>query len=461
MNRRPSAASSGVSCRAQERPLPLLALPEKVRRAGGEDHERHVLPPTRRRQHTRLHAQVSAGLRGHERQGHLQVRREADEQLAAGDAAHATVNQRLPEGERLRGTRHDALPHHRRYGPGQDRQAHRERQQGLQPPAQHLRAGLQAAGMRTVRRQDHDVRQLRPAAREQAARLRAEARRAEAPVRQEARTHGAGRSAGGGARRGEAAPGRRHAEPPRQGRHQRKIRAVRLLVHDRPARGREQARRWRRAARGRADEGADCEGAGRACVYTLSGLACAFCQSGMRSCRKYRCQYKRVIGRLGDEDVQVFVIRYGRSDRFDALLTTDMSLGFDKCLEIYQIRWGIEVMFKECKQHLGLGRCQCRDLDSQVSDASLCFLTHMLLTLDKRMSEYETLGGLLERRREELMLRTLWMRNLDVLRRCLTCLAATFNLSVVDVLSCLTDAADGCNGLIDCLLVLKQNICQC
>ena len=75
------------------------------------------------------------------------------------------------------------------------------------------------------------------------------------------------------------------------------------------------------------------------------------------------------------------------------LLTTDLSLSFVKAMELYQIRWSIEVLFKECKQYLRLGKSQNTDFCGQMADATLTMITYTILTLYKRFQEYETLGG--------------------------------------------------------------------
>jgi IS4 transposase len=63
-------------------------------------------------------------------------------------------------------------------------------------------------------------------------------------------------------------------------------------------------------------------------------------------------------------------------------------------MELYQIRWSIEVMFKECKQYLRLGKSQNTDFYGQIADASLVMITYIILTLYKRFEVYETLGSL-------------------------------------------------------------------
>lgn len=48
-------------------------------------------------------------------------------------------------------------------------------------------------------------------------------------------------------------------------------------------------------------------------------------------------------------------------------------MSFVRAFEVYQIRWNIEVLNKECKQYLGLGTCAGRDFDEQIADCTLCF----------------------------------------------------------------------------------------
>jgi len=69
-----------------------------------------------------------------------------------------------------------------------------------------------------------------------------------------------------------------------------------------------------------------------------------------------------------------------------------LNLSFKKALETYSIRWTIEVFFKECKQHLGLGKCQSNDFDAQIADTTITLMRYILLNLMKRFSSYETLG---------------------------------------------------------------------
>lgn len=94
-----------------------------------------------------------------------------------------------------------------------------------------------------------------------------------------------------------------------------------------------------------------------------------------------------------------------------------------RCFETYQIRWSIEVLAKESKQYLGLGRYQGRDIDGQVADCTLCHMTYIALALDKRLNDYETMGELFEQQRADLMALTLWQRLLAIIKRLLEVLA--------------------------------------
>src|SRR5690606_4633684 len=51
-------------------------------------------------------------------------------------------------------------------------------------------------------------------------------------------------------------------------------------------------------------------------------------------------------------------------------------------------------LFKESKQHLGLGKCESQDFDVQIAHTSLCMAQYNILSIAKRFEKYETLGEL-------------------------------------------------------------------
>ena len=106
--------------------------------------------------------------------------------------------------------------------------------------------------------------------------------------------------------------------------------------------------------------------------------------------------------------------------------------------ELYERRWGIEVIFKECRGYLGLGKCQSRSYNAQIADTTLCFMMYQMLSLAKRFSEYETLGALFRSERDRLQVLTLWSRTLEEVRHLLEVLSREAG---VDLLTCLSTVA--------------------
>lgn len=148
-------------------------------------------------------------------------------------------------------------------------------------------------------------------------------------------------------------------------------------------------------------------------------------RDSVRTCRKYKCRYISLKATYGQQSIRIFLIKYGRNSNWNILITSDLSLDFVKCFELYQIRWNIEVLIKENKEHLGLGSYQGVDFNGQIADCTLCFLTYIVVSLNKRFSDYETWGGLFKTLRDSLMAFTLWQRVLECLRRMLEILAQT------------------------------------
>ena len=162
----------------------------------------------------------------------------------------------------------------------------------------------------------------------------------------------------------------------------------------------------------------------------------------IHGCRKYKCQYISLRGRLGGQPVRIFLIKYGHRQRWNVLLTSDLSMTFVKAFETYQIRWNIEVLNKETKQYLGLGGYQGRDFDGQVADCTVCFLTYIVMALEKRFSDYETMGALFTGMESDVMALTLWSRMLDCIRRLLEVLCGHLGVSLDELAESLINDED-------------------
>lgn len=89
------------------------------------------------------------------------------------------------------------------------------------------------------------------------------------------------------------------------------------------------------------------------------------------------------------------------------LITTHTGQSFIKTMKSYQIRWSIEVFFKDCKQSLKLNSCQSKDLDAHIATISLVFMNYTLLSIKRRFEDYETLGLLFKKCKKLILKQTL------------------------------------------------------
>ena len=151
------------------------------------------------------------------------------------------------------------------------------------------------------------------------------------------------------------------------------------------------------------------------------------------TCRRYKSKYVRIRADYDGFPMQLFIIRYGRSSKYEVMATTDMKLNFVSAFELYQIRWNIEVLFYEAKQHLELGWCQSPDLDAQIADCTLAFIAYSVISLRKRFSDYETFGDLFRDIRDGLLELTFIERLLPLIAELLERIARLFDSTLDDL----------------------------
>ncbi|MCF8380864.1 MAG: transposase [Bacteroidales bacterium] len=94
----------------------------------------------------------------------------------------------------------------------------------------------------------------------------------------------------------------------------------------------------------------------------------------MTRCRKLKLYYKEALVDYNGVSIRMFFSRQGTNGKWRVFITTDTELSFIRMIEIYQIRWTVEVFFKEAKQLLGLGRCQSTDFDAQIADTTITMI---------------------------------------------------------------------------------------
>ena len=76
-----------------------------------------------------------------------------------------------------------------------------------------------------------------------------------------------------------------------------------------------------------------------------------------KRCRIIRSHYKELVVMYKQIPLKLFFSKFGNSEQWRLIVSSDLTLSYKKAMEIYQTRWAIEVFFKESKQYLNLGRC--------------------------------------------------------------------------------------------------------
>ena len=134
----------------------------------------------------------------------------------------------------------------------------------------------------------------------------------------------------------------------------------------------------------------------------------------VQRCRKMNLQYKTAHVMWDELSVTLFFSRQGKNGKWKVLLTTDKKLTFVKMIEIYTIRWTIEVFNKEAKQLFNLGGCQSSDLDAHIADLTISMMAYILTTLRYRYDHYESMGQLFRSMNAESLQKTLDKRIWEV-----------------------------------------------
>jgi len=83
-------------------------------------------------------------------------------------------------------------------------------------------------------------------------------------------------------------------------------------------------------------------------------------------------------------------------------LTTDIQLSMSKMLETYALRWGIEVYFKEAKQHLGFLQEQTVTFASHTASIHLCAIRYLMLVYNKLEDQNSGIGDIRTKIQDQL-----------------------------------------------------------
>ena len=109
----------------------------------------------------------------------------------------------------------------------------------------------------------------------------------------------------------------------------------------------------------------------------------------VKRCSKYKSRYIIVDCHL--KTVFLLFSRFHGNKKWVTLITTEVSMSYIKAIEVYSIRWNIEIGFKEMKQLLGLGKSQANDFAAQIAHTSCVFIAYSLLADCKYHEEYQSL----------------------------------------------------------------------
>jgi len=113
--------------------------------------------------------------------------------------------------------------------------------------------------------------------------------------------------------------------------------------------------------------------------------------------RTYKAKYIKIQADYQGVRVVLFFVNIGKGENWRLLVSTDVNINFNKLMEVYKIRWTIEVFFKEAKQYLLLGKSQSQDFDAQIADTTLSLIRYILLSYYERTHYGISIGGLFQK----------------------------------------------------------------
>ena len=140
--------------------------------------------------------------------------------------------------------------------------------------------------------------------------------------------------------------------------------------------------------------------------------------------------FVRALASLEDSNV-------GKKD-WSLFLTTAPNLSTCKILEVYALRWGIEVYFKEAKQHLGFLKEQTVRFSSHTASIHLCAIRYLILVQNKLDDEEFRIGEVREQIEDQLntlgIAQNIWLIFRAIINNCLDKLKKALGDSVLIIM---------------------------
>jgi len=174
-------------------------------------------------------------------------------------------------------------------------------------------------------------------------------------------------------------------------------------------------------------------------------------ETGIKCCRKLKASYLIMDVIYKEYPVRLFFSRFGQRGKWHLILSTDTSLSYLAVMEQYQVRWTIEVFFKESKQYLNLGGSQSTNFEAQIADTTITMIQYILLSLRKRFDDYETRGEIFRATGEEMLEKRLHIRLWELLIAIMKIIIETLAVAVEDIDICINRVinSDKLKGILE------------
>ena len=127
--------------------------------------------------------------------------------------------------------------------------------------------------------------------------------------------------------------------------------------------------------------------------YNANELVIKFERKAINA-RSHKAKYIKIPVVYGDIRINLFFIKMGKFSGWRLLATTDLTINFQKLMDVYQIRWSIELFFRESKQYLNLGKSKSTCFDAQIADATISLSQYVILSFHRRILEYSSFEGI-------------------------------------------------------------------
>lgn len=110
--------------------------------------------------------------------------------------------------------------------------------------------------------------------------------------------------------------------------------------------------------------------------------------------------YIEAVVEYGETKVKLFFSKFRNDKKWTVLMTTNCDISYEKAVQIYTMRWTIEVFFRESKQLFNLGKSYSSDFDGQIADITISMMQYIVMSLHKRVNYYESMYGLFQEQSE-------------------------------------------------------------